>query len=498
MLRTSGKYAHRSPEVNIDRGGSGKLLEAHQPMLGRNAVQAAQQSVPSNSIDNVYNKRERQFNSWIPMEMNPKAVHTVSNQRNAVRANTVTKQSFYEARRQPLANVGSLRNSPDFRCRNVKRFTKLKENLGTNGRPSSCGWKALTNDSRIVASGTPATDGQEAEGSTPSLLHACQQRIGLLTLTSATDRAEKVHTESELSKKQQRTEIDSLGTDVNVIELHGKAYAVGKQIGEGGTAKVNIVTDLETNREYALKWIDLSTCDNMQVKVLQREIQILEKLKEVELVINLVDHEHTKNKHILMLLEKGSIDLRAHFESYDYIMSPRMIARYWLGMLRAVNAIHKLGVVHADLKPSNFVLADGKVKLIDFGVSNLLPVGNKSVTQVALMGTVGYMSPEALCACKEKEVRKIKVSKKTDVWSLGVILYRLVYRKMPFDHVGGIPAQIVATCDPKVRIPLSATSDPYVRDVLASCLQRTPTSRPTVENLIIHPYVTQYFPGRQR
>ncbi|KFD51412.1 hypothetical protein M514_07625 [Trichuris suis] len=409
-----------------------------------------------------------------------------SKQRNADIANRIERGS--QIRGRPLANAASLQNSPNFRCANKKNVTKLKENLNLSYKPSGYWKQPLEKESqRLDEPRVHVADGNSID-SQVSELHDSQEKCNICPQTEPTEKAKK--TPRELMKT-----LTEPAPKVRIIELHGKAYSVGKRIGEGGTAKVYTAMDVDSNREYALKWIDLSKCDQLQMKVLNREIEILEKLKQVDLVVKLIDHEYKQNDFLIMLLEKGRVDLSTHFKTFDYKMSPRMIVRYWLGMLRAVNEIHKIGVIHADLKPSNFVLSEGKVKLIDFGISNLLQSEHRSVTQVALLGTVGYMSPEALCARQEGGMKKIKVSTKTDVWSLGVILYRMIYGKLPFDHIGSIAAQIVATCNPKIPIALPETNNPFARDALACCLHRNPRKRPTVENLISHPYVTQYFPN---
>ncbi|KAK8379158.1 hypothetical protein O3P69_019181 [Scylla paramamosain] len=121
-------------------------------------------------------------------------------------------------------------------------------------------------------------------------------------------------------------------------------------------------------------------------------------------------------------------------------------------MLRAVHQIHQHGIIHCDLKPANFLIVDNTVKLIDFGIASSIPNDMTSVVKDSQAGTFNYMSPESLLdihsgpivnnCVKGKPAIKIKV--KSDVWSLGCILYNFTYGRTPIpahsehpDEAGG-------------------------------------------------------------
>lgn len=112
-------------------------------------------------------------------------------------------------------------------------------------------------------------------------------------------------------------------------------------------------------------------------------------------------------------------------------------------MLEAVHFTHEEGnIVHTDLKPANFLMANGRLKLIDFGIAQKIPVGTIHIKRDAMIGTPNYMAPETVKAVKEarregRDARVYKAGKASDVWALGCIFYQMVYNKPPFEAFHG-------------------------------------------------------------
>ena len=111
-----------------------------------------------------------------------------------------------------------------------------------------------------------------------------------------------------------------------------------------------------------------------------------------------------------------------------------------------------------------------------------------------MMGTFNFMSPEVIESSQNDSGENVvKFNHKADVWSLGCILYNMIYKKMPFGHIKEPIKKIMAICNPDHQIKLNenelANHDPTVNDVLRLCLVRDPSKRGSIEDLLEHKYL---------
>lgn len=180
---------------------------------------------------------------------------------------------------------------------------------------------------------------------------------------------------------------------------------------------------------------------------------------------------------------------------------------YWKEMLECVRAIHAHAVVHSDLKPANFVLVKGRLKLIDFGIANSIRTDETiNVHRETMAGTINYMSPESLMDSTEYALMSIhsgrsytpasgapkvvKVGKPSDVWSLGCILHQMVYGMPPFGKMAEPRLRIHAIVDWSHWIEIPPTAEDGWRvpaaliQTMRRCLSRDQKDRPTCETLL--------------
>lgn len=288
------------------------------------------------------------------------------------------------------------------------------------------------------------------------------------------------------------------------ILVNGKLFTQMNKVGKGGSSDVYCVM-AENYKLFALKKVKLEDCDETAMRGFKGEIDLLEKLKDVERVVRLFDWELDNEKQILsVLMEKGDNDLNRtltiQLNGLDPRFDPVLTRFFWKEMLECVEAVHEHDIVHSDLKPANFLSVQGKLKLIDFGIANAIDIDNTvNVHRDSHIGTPNYMSPESITDTNapmpgsERDVnggRIMKLGKPSDVWSLGCILYQMVYGRPPFAHIANQISRIMAICNSRIIIEYPSTGvggvavPPAVKNTLRKCLQRDPSLRPTVTQLL--------------
>jgi len=251
-----------------------------------------------------------------------------------------------------------------------------------------------------------------------------------------------------------------------------------------------------------LKVVNLNDIDPGEDMMNQykNEVQLLDKLKDCELVAYLYASElrESENK-LFMLMEKGDISLQTIL--FPFIpeekelkpVDPLTAKFYFREMVKAVEQIHYYSVVHIDLKPENFVLINGKVKLVDFDTSNIILENQTNIYKEFTSGTVEFLPPEALTLVtvpmfKDTNITEgIKYNCKADIWSLGCILYYMVTGHTPYQYYPDMKRAIINS---ENKIDYSNITDPILLDCITKCLERKPMKRPTASQLLQHPYLT--------
>lgn len=286
----------------------------------------------------------------------------------------------------------------------------------------------------------------------------------------------------------------------NYISVNSKLFTRMDCVGRGGSSKVYRVM-AENFKVFALKRVTLEDQDETAIRGFKGEIDLLKRLENVDRVVRLFDYEINEEKQTLsVLMEIGETDLnriltlRLNCEDAKFDIT---FSRYfWKEMLECVKAVHEHDIVHSDLKPANFLLVQGRLKLIDFGISNQIGDETVNVHREQHIGTPNYMSPEALIDSNAASglpasVGKImKLGKPSDVWSLGCILYQMVYGKPPFAHIANQMQRIMAIPNPNhhISFPENAVGGVLVpwglARTLKRCLNRDQTLRPTVEEML--------------
>ncbi|KAM7382495.1 hypothetical protein PAMP_002222 [Pampus punctatissimus] len=272
------------------------------------------------------------------------------------------------------------------------------------------------------------------------------------------------------------------------ITIKGKQFFILKMIGRGGSSKVYQVLD-HKKQLFAVKYVDLEEADAQTIESYKNEIEHLNHLQQYsDQIIKLHEYEIT-NSYIYMLMECGNLDLNTWLRNRKAV-NPLERKFYWKNMLEAVHTIHRHGIVHSDLKPANFVIVNGSLKLIDFGIANRIQPDVTSIMKDSQVGTLNYMPPEAIKDTSSQPGKaRSKISPKGDVWSLGCILYCMTYGKTPFQSITNQITKLHAIIDPSHKIEFPDISEKDLLDVLQRCLVRNPRERISIAELLEHPYL---------
>lgn len=264
-------------------------------------------------------------------------------------------------------------------------------------------------------------------------------------------------------------------------------YLVERVLGEGGMATVVAARHLQLHQMVAIKL--------MRTRALAFPDAVERFMREAKTVVRLKSENVARVMDVGMLEDSTPYMVMEHLEGVDLdtvlahyrVLAVEDAVDYVLQACAAMAEAHAAGIIHRDLKPGNLFLtqrANGAplVKVLDFGISKARPDGSMDgVTETHNFGTMGsppYMSPEQAKSAKH-------VDERSDIWSLGIILYQLVSGRLPFyaESAAEVFSQILYD-EPEPLHRVAPWLSRKFSAVVMRCLEKDPDKRyPTVLDL---------------
>lgn len=209
------------------------------------------------------------------------------------------------------------------------------------------------------------------------------------------------------------------------MESFGK-YEILKELGSGATSNVYLALDLFSNQQVALKIFKSDVFGQGRTgkafhKQLLVESSLAGKLSHPH-IVKIIDAVLEEDQHY-MVMEYFEGETLERLAEVDNLMALERVAEIVYKCCKALEYAESQGVIHRDIKPANILIqGESEIKISDFGAAML---ENQQSTQVSGLGSPAYMSPE--------QVKEQTLTHQTDIYSLGVTMYRLLTGKLPFE-----------------------------------------------------------------
>jgi serine/threonine protein kinase/Flp pilus assembly protein TadD len=246
-------------------------------------------------------------------------------------------------------------------------------------------------------------------------------------------------------------------------------YQVIEELGKGGMGKVYKVFDTKIKEKVALKLIKPEVAsDKETIERFNNELRLARKVRHKN-VCGMFDLGEAESAHFITMEYVPGQDLKGLIRQSKQLTVGTAVA-IAKQVCEGLEEAHRLGIIHRDLKPSNIIIdKDGNAKIMDFGIARSLKA--RGITGAGVMiGTPEYMSPE--------QVEGKDIDQRSDIYSLGVILYEIVTGRVPFE--GDTPFTIGVKHKseiPKNPKELNAQIPDDLNKVILKCLEKNKEKR---------------------
>lgn len=264
----------------------------------------------------------------------------------------------------------------------------------------------------------------------------------------------------------------------------GEKYTIQRLIGRGGVGLVYLATQRDPDREVVVKVLQPNwVSDDEAVARFEREAKRLNSLKHPN-IVSMYDYGH-ENRRAYLVMEYLQGELLSEYVARKDRLSVEEFVPIAAQILKGMGHAHSREIMLRDIKPANIMLCERKgranfVKILDFGLAKLLK-GEQPITEEHVMGTVGYLAPEA--------IKGEPVDLRVDVYALGVLFYYMLAGRLPFegDNNASIFYKTINEPPPRLEnvVPDSTSLPKGLADLIHKCLEKDRDNRPHDADAIV-------------
>ncbi|XP_008113878.2 serine/threonine-protein kinase Nek5 isoform X1 [Anolis carolinensis] len=256
-------------------------------------------------------------------------------------------------------------------------------------------------------------------------------------------------------------------------------YEIIKMIGEGSFGKVFLARGKGDIRQCVIKEICLIKMPRKEKESPQKEVTLLARLKHPNIVAFFASHQEKNKLYIIMEYCDGGDLMKRINMQHGVLFEEDKILGWFVQISLGLKHIHDRKILHRDVKTQNIFLSNNGMtaKLGDFGIARML--SNTMELACTCVGTPYYLSPEI---CENKPYNN-----KTDIWSLGCVLYELCTLKHPFEG-SSLPQLVLKICR-GYFIPVSTKYSFELRSLISQLFKISPRDRPSINSILKKPFL---------